>query len=325
MKTTDKERTWIFKLISIIISITILLAGIYVIYHYYVKSNYSRAVQKEKTYQLGTNCLEENYINDNYFNFKVLKPNIKVSAIKKIDNDLIYDSIYTSDNNSFRQTKGNIAGNAYIFMGCSYMFGVGVNDNETIPYYFSWLSDFKYNVVNAAFPSTATDISYALLKSDKLIECIDTKIEYIIYEFFSDHIYRNLIGSNFAYKVENGNLVEVERGKQIEIFTNKLLQLKYKEKGLNLTIKLLEEMNKLAIEKYNSKFLVVLYEFYDHDNITKDLKTALDKLNIENIYTDIRINNNIDYYVIKRDDHLTKNANKEIAQRIYNYIFNREI
>ncbi len=325
MKTTDKERTWIFKLISITISITILLVGIYVIYHYYVKSNYSRAVQKERIYQLGTNTLEENYITDKYLNFKVLKPNTEVSAIKKIDDNVVYDVVYTSDKSSFRQTKGNIKANTYIFMGCSYMFGVGVNDNETIPYYFSQLSDFKYNVINAAFPSTATYISYALLDSNKLIECVDTKIEYIIYEFFSDHIYRNLVGSNIVYKIDAGNLVKVEKGEPIEIFTNKILQSKYKEKGLNLTIKLLEEMNKLAAEKYNSKFLVVLYEFYDHDNITKDLKTALDELNIENIYTNIRINNNIDYYVIKRDDHLTKNANKEIAQRIYNYIFNGEI
>jgi hypothetical protein len=186
------------------------------------------------------------------------------------------------------------------------------------------LSNFKYNILNAAFPSTATYISYALLKSDKLIECIDTNIEYIIYEFFSDHIYRNLVGSSIIYKVVGEDLVQVEQGEPIEIFTNKLMQFKYKEKGLNLTIKLLEEMNRLAKEKYNSKFLVVLYEFYDHDNITKELKELLDNSKIENICTDIEINeNNSDYYKIRNDDHLTKNANKEIAQKIYNYIFNK--
>ena len=323
MKNTERK-SLIFKLMSISISIIILLVGTFIIYNYYIKSSYNRAVSKEKIYQLGTNTLEENYTTDKYFNFKVLKPNTKVSAIKKIDDNLVYDAVYTSDKNSFRQTKGNIKGNTYIFMGCSYMFGVGVNDDETIPYCFSKISDFKYNVINAAFPSTATYISYALLESNKLIECVDTKIEYIIYEFFSDHIYRNLVGSNIVYKIDNGNLVKVEKGEPIEIFTNKILQLKYKEKGLNLTVKLLEEMNKLAKEKYNSKFLVVLYEFYDHDNITKELKELLDNSKIENIYTDIKINeNNSDYYRIRNDDHLTRNANKEIAQKIYNYIFNK--
>lgn len=324
MKNIKERRSLLFKLMGISISIIVLSVGIFIIYNYYIKSSYSRAVNKEKIYQLGTNTLEENYIIDKYFNFKVLKPNIKVSAIRKVGDDLIYNVTYTTDKNSFRQTKGNIKGNTYIFLGCSFMFGEGLNDDETLPYYFSQLSDFKYNVINAGFPSTATYISYALLKSNKLIECVDTKIEYIIYEFFSDHIYRNLVGSNIVYKIDAGNLVKVEKGESVEIFTNKILQSKYKEKGLNLTVKLLEEMNEIVKERYNSKFLVVLYETYDHDNITKELKEVLDKLEIETIYTKLKKDeNDIYYYKIKNDEHPTKNANIEIAQTIYDYIFNK--
>jgi len=319
-----KNKNLIFKLIIISVSIIVLLIGIYGIYQYYVKSSYSRAMKNEQIYQTGTSCLEENYMIDKYFNFKVLKPNISVSSTKKVGDNLVYDVTYTTDKNSFRQTKGNIKGNTYIFMGCSFMFAEGLNDDETVPYYFSQLSDFKYNIINAGLPSTATYISYALLESNKLIECVDTKIEYIIYEFFSDHIYRNLVGSSIIYKIDNGKIVEVDEGEPVEIFTNKLLQLKYKEKGLSLTIKLLEEMNKLAKEKYNSKFLVVLYETYDHDNITKELKESLDKAKIENIYTELKKDEHDTYYYrIKNDNHPTKNANEEIARTIYDYIFNK--
>lgn len=319
-----KDKNLIFKLLIISVSIIILLIGIYGIYQYYVKSSYNRAKKNEQIHQTGTSCLEENYMTDKYFNFKVLKPNISVSSIKKVGDDLVYDVTYTTDKNSFRQTKGNIKGNTYIFMGCSFMFGEGLNDDETVPYYFSQLSDFKYNVINAGLKSSATYIAYALLKSDKFIECIDTKIEYIIYEFFSDHIYRNLVGTSIIYKIDNGNLVETDEGYPVEIFTNKLLQFKYKEDGLNLTTKLLEEMDKLAKEKYYSKFLVVLYETYDHDNITKEIKESLDKAKIENIYTKIKKDeHDEDYYRIKNDNHPTKNANKEIAQTVYDYIFNK--
>ena len=56
---------------------------------------------------------------------------------KTVGNQLIYDVDYTISDRRVRVTRGNPNGDTWLFMGCSNMFGEGVNDDETLPAYFS--------------------------------------------------------------------------------------------------------------------------------------------------------------------------------------------
>lgn len=63
----------------------------------------------------------------------------------------IYDANYTIDHNLLRQTLSCKKGPPVVFFGCSFTFGDGVNDNETLPQNFSDLLDRKLRVLNLGF------------------------------------------------------------------------------------------------------------------------------------------------------------------------------
>ncbi|MFA6914111.1 MAG: hypothetical protein WCQ83_02795, partial [Endomicrobiia bacterium] len=73
-------------------------------------------------------------------NRKKHKLELKKDFINDYDKnrEYIYNAIYNCYTNGLRYTKCNQkADKAYVFLGCSMVFGEGVNDNQTLPYYFS--------------------------------------------------------------------------------------------------------------------------------------------------------------------------------------------
>lgn len=63
----------------------------------------------------------------------------------------IYSVEYTIDSNLLRETRSCQSGSTIAFFGCSFMFGDGVNDAETLPQDFADLLDRKQRVLNLAF------------------------------------------------------------------------------------------------------------------------------------------------------------------------------
>jgi hypothetical protein len=63
----------------------------------------------------------------------------------------IYDVTYTIQQGALRYTpQDNIGKKTALFFGCSYTFGEGLNDNETLPYYFEKVLP-HYKVFNVGF------------------------------------------------------------------------------------------------------------------------------------------------------------------------------
>ena len=84
---------------------------------------------------------------------------------------IIYDVVYSAYNNGFRKTRGDIdSKEVYVFLGCSFTFGDGLNDDETLPYYFSKLFDFKKNVVNCGVQATSTNTTLNILYNKAIIK-----------------------------------------------------------------------------------------------------------------------------------------------------------
>ena len=63
----------------------------------------------------------------------------------------IYSVNYTIDSDRLRQTLSCKKGPAVVFFGCSFTFGEGVNDNETLPQSFANQLDRKVRVLNLGF------------------------------------------------------------------------------------------------------------------------------------------------------------------------------
>lgn len=119
-------------------------------------------------------------------------PNISVYSIKTNNHSLIYKAKYTIDNVGRRLTP---ATNRYapkkyaLFFGCSFTFGEGVNDDETIPYYFSRFA-MSYKAYNYGFGGYGTQHLLAKLEDEKIRADIKENDGLLLYLFNDWHVLR---------------------------------------------------------------------------------------------------------------------------------------
>lgn len=145
-----------------------------------------------------------NYINEYYTKPTESRLEISINATKHLEDDKKilpgkFSSQYQITESGYRftpsissQTNKNI-----LFLGCSFTFGEGVNDNETLPYYFQEQNP-TYKAINLGVsgygPIEALD---HLRRIDDIIpdsKSINAPIG--IFLFFSDHINRTALNSS---------------------------------------------------------------------------------------------------------------------------------
>ena len=252
----------------------------------------------------------------------------------------IFDVSYSIYNNDFRTTKcDTFSKETYVFLGCSFTLGCGLNDDETLPYYFSENFNFKNNVINCGVCGHSTNTSLNILNNaffSPLIFNKQSNIKYFFYSLLSDHIYRNFrYGKIYGedYDASDGYLYKNKRwyistliGKIKYIFGRSyifrkvfvpVIDEKFKQYYENYMIQSLEKMNEIIEEKYNSKLAVIIWEkeWYSEYFIKKLKETKLDLIFLPEYF-----NSEKDGYRIRHDGHPTAKANKEIAEILYNHI-----
>lgn len=255
------------------------------------------------------------------------------------DETVIYDSICTIYPNRFRYTKCNLNSDEnYIFLGCSFVFGDGLNDDQTLPYYFSKLMNFEKNILNCGIPGRSSNSATSILESDIINHFVnqDSQTKYIIYFLIDDHINRNFrITScqsepkdNWVYENSKWERVRQPFGQIKLIFAgsyifNKIFSDiidKYNEKYYeNYMIESLEYLREITETKYKSKFIVAVCPGFRYGPmfISKLKKTNLDIISLPNSF-------NTAEYQIKGDGHPNAKANKELANVLMNYINKKE-
>lgn len=66
---------------------------------------------------------------------------------------MVFDAAYSVNHEGYRDTPGDVrAAETYVFWGDSFTFGIFLNDDQTLPYYFSRLLGFEQNVMNLGVP-----------------------------------------------------------------------------------------------------------------------------------------------------------------------------
>lgn len=246
----------------------------------------------------------------------------------------VYDVIYSKYNNGLRYTKRNEnSTEAYIFLGCSFTFGHGLNDDETLPYFFSQLFDFNVNVINCAVLGKSTNNALNILNNEIFIPLLNENlsIKSFFYSLMFDHIYRN-----FRILCNDASDSYIMLKDKKYTITNKIVKFKYlfarsyifrkvfipiideyfEQYYEDYMIESLKEMNRIVKEKYNSKLTIIIWpdEKYDKIFIEKLKETNLDLIFLPEYLIDE------EKYAIKYDGHPTAKANKEIAEILYNHI-----
>lgn len=296
------------------------------------------------------------YVQDNDLLGNAPYPNISCSVIKANNSSLVFKAKYSID--SFRRRKTPVANldtrkKYALFFGGSFTFGEGVNDNETLPYYFAKYA-MDYKPYNYAFPGYGTQHLLAKLESNKIRDEIKESNGLLIYIFNDWHVLRvignaKLVathGERYPYYTydASGNLIrkkDFNQGRFILTKIYKLLAMSgfvnyfnidfplvITDKHIKLTADVIIEARNNFRTKFNSdNFYVVIYpgakrfskkmiSYLKEANVKYlDLSDLLDKPLLEEKL-------NRDLFYIKGDGHPTAKLHELVGKKlaeVYSY------
>lgn len=295
--------------------------------------------------------------------------NTRIRSFLTLGREKVYDVIYTSNQYSLRISPHDINQSATLpkdyknlaFFGCSFTFGVGVNDNETWPYLVEKISGGKYRSYNFALGGYGPHQMLRMLQTGFIDTVnLDKAPAAVIYLALTDHVVRSAGKYNYftwdingpKYVLNSSNELEYA-GKFNDNPVSKIKFLIFRKLakshllsnsswikqllGWNINrrdeerfISIILQAKKIVTERYGGRFYVILWGYNiwsDETETYKYMVSTLKKHRINVIETkDIFSNHdNIkdrSIYLIKYDEHPNKLANEIMAKYIINYIDN---
>jgi len=263
-------------------------------------------------------------------------------------NDTVFDVQYTINEFHNRHTPNHDSTkNKYaLFFGCSIGYGFGLEDNETLPYYFQESSG-KYNSYNFAYNAHSTNHMLARLEYEDLSLQVEEKDGAAFYVFFWDHIHRAIstmerhtqwTGNEPYYYLDGDELVRNKLFKNGRYFTSKFYELIYQTSiikyfEINIPSKLrddhfdlVSEMVKKSKDIYteqfgNDNFHVLIYPSYKAYE-EEEFNNFLSYLERKNINV-VDLSNYIEYsgeYTHNGDPHPNANTNELLSKELLNRI-----
>ena len=118
-----------------------------------------------------------------------LKPGARVVHTRKWSDTTLFRVTYTISDAGVRRTRGNERGETWLFMGCSFTFGEGVEDDETLPARFSEQLGWKANVVNLAVFAYGPHQMSRMLETGRLGGAVPP-VKQVIYQAIPHHVKR---------------------------------------------------------------------------------------------------------------------------------------
>ncbi len=274
-------------------------------------------------------------------------------VLKRYGSKVIYDVVYTIDKYGRRvvETTGQNKQKYALFFGCSCTFGVGLNDNETLPYYFE-LGSKDMKAYNYSLGGYGPNHLLALLETHSFSKEIPESKGAAFYIFIDDHVNRAIGNSTWMtmpmsagkdwssspyYRIEHG--VPVYKGSFLAgrkfitglyLFLAKTELLKklhiynfpgIRKKHYDYTAKLIKGMSMVYKRKFNNdNFYVVILPFYSASDSL--IIPCLKKYNIK--YIDLTSRQaDRDEYLIPADGHPNARLNRLVAKELIEYIDRR--
>jgi hypothetical protein len=106
---------------------------------------------------------------------------------------LLFDQTYTIGPDGLRIAppwrKDDLAG-TILFFGCSFTFGEGLKDDETLPYQVGMQSEGRYRTFNFAFEGYGPAQMLANIEDGRVRRTVDTPPRYAYYVMIPSHVWR---------------------------------------------------------------------------------------------------------------------------------------
>lgn len=151
-----------------------------------IKSRLTPVVTREKDiYKIGT-------LPDDNLGYRLL-PNLDIPVTKRANGEVIYSVVYKTDSAGRRvvpdSPKAEDADKFLAFFGCSFTFGEGVPDSDTLPNQVARQMP-GYCVYNYAAPGYGPGQMLELAKSGFVRDTIPQRKGIVVYTIFFDHLNR---------------------------------------------------------------------------------------------------------------------------------------
>lgn len=276
-----------------------------------------------------------------------LTPDNRVRHYSRIpDGAMLFDGLSVINSYGYRNTSGDEkADSAYIFLGCSFMFGFGLNDDETVPYYFSEANDFASAIANLGVSGYGPHQSLRDLELDYHLSRTAIRsdaVKGIFFTFIDDHqrriadpvlldapyfmlengtlVYKGLYGDNLHVASRHPRLsMLVTRSRILSALVQKLVLTRGSEevaRRWETAFALFGSMDKLCRDRYG---VGVTFLYWDNDLevVSKARAHGLDVVFIDDILGPGWRLEAVKYYSF--DGHPSAYANKLVGR----YLFDR--
>lgn len=144
-----------------------------------------------------------------------LRPNLLMRQYHQDEDTgtILCDGVYTTGPLGFRNTKDNEeSDDVFVFTGCSFTFGAFVNDDQTLPYYFSEARGFGDRVLNFGANGQGPHHVLRELQLNHYLgrAGVDPgQVKAVVFSFIDDHFGRVVSAPSVnspRYVLENGKL-----------------------------------------------------------------------------------------------------------------------
>jgi hypothetical protein len=213
-----------------------------------------------------------------------LTPNHVVVGLATFDGQPVYRVTFTIGPDGTRVTPPAPPGaDLYLFMGDSFMFGQGLEDNQNLSAQFARANDFKVRTVNFSAPGWGPNHLVRALEAGFLDRFAGDKVKAVVTWIIPDHLSRvtgdgGWLGASPRYVLEGGKLVFTGsfthhrwmnplaglryKAGQHFAFINAIGMRQHQAEQVELFDALMLRLQALAKEKFNAP-LIVVYSWPD--------------------------------------------------------------
>jgi hypothetical protein len=271
--------------------------------------------------------------------FELTPDNVSRVVVKTNPGDVVvHDGLFTADRHGLRLTRANNdSEEVYIFTGCSFMFGDNLNDDQTLPHYFSSEFGFELSVINLSVCAWGPHQVLRDLELDyhlKDFNLSGKKVKRVYYDLIDNHTIRVEPPNHPLapyYTIENGKLtfkgpyqeyvgelsnisIMMNRSRIYPILSERIRhslasnQLRHR---WTVTVAILKEMERICRDRYDADFTVL---YWDHDPAVLDMldKNGIEVISVLDVFDDDWREHMIKYYLF--DSHPSAYANRKLAK-----------
>jgi hypothetical protein len=269
----------------------------------------------------------------------VLNPGARVLATRKWSDSTIFRVTYTITDAGVRRTRGSPLGDTWLFIGCSFTFGEGVEDDETLPARFSEQLGWKANVVNLSTSGYGPPHLLRLLETGRL-GGVRPPVKHVIYQAIPNHAARAvgraewyLDGPSYSISGDSIRFAGPFHGsagiRALHILRRsdlgRLLERRYRAMPLSdaeieLYVRIVEKIAALSEKKLGARFSILFWD-NDGDQTTKRIFDRLVSTGLPVIRaTSFLTRRDLDSLRLPHDKHPTPELYRRLAAGLAAYL-----